>query len=126
MNIERLRALLVFECGNIIEPRLIEKLCAEMQKTAREAELEDLLRSACAIAERKGEGTAWERFIASAAKQGVNGVTARTYRALPGEAKFEADSSIAREITVNPDAIGSSAHDGGKRRPATRGIQPHD
>lgn len=85
MNIERLRNLLVFECGNIIEPRLIEKLCADMQKTEREMQLEDLLRSACAIAERKGERTAWDRFSASAANYGINGVTARTYRVLPGE-----------------------------------------
>ena len=56
-------------------------------KIQREAELEDLLRSACAIAERKGEGTAWERFLASAAELGINGVTARTYRVLPSDEK---------------------------------------
>jgi hypothetical protein len=48
----------------------------------RERELEDLLRSACAIADRKGECTAWERFGSSIRKVGLNGVTARTYRDL--------------------------------------------
>lgn len=54
-------------------------------KTKREQELEDLLRSACAIAEREGRGTHWGRFIASINKLGLNGITARTYRILPGE-----------------------------------------
>lgn len=53
--------------------------------TERERELEDLLRSACAIAERQGVGTAWDRFSASALKLGINGITARTYRVLPDE-----------------------------------------
>src|SRR4051812_28943588 len=52
-------------------------------KTAREMELEELLRSACCIAERQGEGTAWGRFIESIHKVGIGGVTARTYRILP-------------------------------------------
>lgn len=54
-------------------------------KSAREKELEELLRSACAIAERKGHGTHWGRFIQSVKKLGLNGVTARTYRLLDGE-----------------------------------------
>lgn len=54
-------------------------------KTARETELEELVRAACAIAARQGKGTNWERFIASAAKLGLNGVTARTYRLLPSD-----------------------------------------
>lgn len=53
--------------------------------TARERELEEMLRSACAIAERRGAGTAWDRFLASALALGVNGITARTYRVLPGD-----------------------------------------
>ena len=48
-------------------------------------ELRELVRSACAIADRKGEGTAWNRFKASAAKLGLNGITARTYRKLPDD-----------------------------------------
>ena len=66
--------------------RKAERLGVPQKKTPREAELEDLLRSACAIAERQGAGTAWERFSASALALGVNGVTARTYRVLPSDA----------------------------------------
>lgn len=51
----------------------------------REKALEDLLRSACAIADRKGEDTAWERFAASVHALGLTGVTARTYRVLPSD-----------------------------------------
>lgn len=54
-------------------------------KSSREVELEELLRSACAIAERRGDGTNWDRFIASVHKLGLNGVTARTYRLLPSD-----------------------------------------
>jgi hypothetical protein len=46
-------------------------------------EMEELLRSARCIAERKGEGTHWERFSESIAKLGIGSVTARTYRVLP-------------------------------------------
>lgn len=55
-------------------------------KTEREAMLEELLRSACAIAERQGAGTAWARFAASIHAVGLNGITARTYRVLPSDA----------------------------------------
>ena len=51
----------------------------------RETGLEELVRSACAIAERKGAGTAWARYTASARTFGLNGVTARTYRILPSD-----------------------------------------
>jgi hypothetical protein len=51
----------------------------------RIVELEELVCSACAIADRKGAGTAWDRFLASAAKLHLNGVTARTYRVLPSD-----------------------------------------
>lgn len=64
------------------------KVLAEAKADAsadRESEAKDLLRSACCIAERKGEGTAWERFIASVHKLGLSGVTARTYRVLPSD-----------------------------------------
>ena len=62
-------------------------------KTAREialeeriAELEALLTSARAIAQRKGEGTAWNRFDKSIQKLGnIGSITARTYRLLEGE-----------------------------------------
>ena len=64
--------------------RKAERLGVPQTKTARETALEELLRSACAIAERRGAGTAWERFTASVNAVGLNGVTARTYRVLPG------------------------------------------
>lgn len=48
----------------------------------REQEMEALLRSACAIADRKGAQTAWESFGNSIRKIGLNGITARTYRDL--------------------------------------------
>lgn len=47
--------------------------------------LEDLLRSARCIAERKGEGTAWERFSASIGAVGIGSITARVYRVLPDD-----------------------------------------
>lgn len=46
---------------------------------------EELVRSACCIAERRGEVTHWGRFIDSVKAAGLNGVTARTYRVLPSD-----------------------------------------
>jgi hypothetical protein len=73
-----------------MELETINKIYLELSqvataKTRREVELEELLRSACAIAERKGERTHWDRFLASAKQVGVNGITARTYRMLDRE-----------------------------------------
>jgi hypothetical protein len=48
-------------------------------------ELEDLLRSARCIAERKGEDTAWERFSAAIGAMGVGSITARVYKVLPDD-----------------------------------------
>ena len=60
-------------------------------KTDRELELEDLLRSAHAIAARNGANTSWSRFAASIQKFGIGSVTARHYFAyshnLAGEAR---------------------------------------
>lgn len=53
-----------------------------MEEQDRIKEMESLLRSACAIADRNGEGTAWERFGNSIRAIGLNGITARTYRVL--------------------------------------------
>ena len=64
---------------------IIRRAAVHAPKTAREIELEELLRSACAIADRKGAGTAWERFAASVHALGLNGITARTYRVLPSD-----------------------------------------
>jgi len=60
---------------------------AEERRGGQEAR--ELLRSACAIAERKGEGTHWGRFIESIRKLGLNGITARTYRVLPSDKEDE-------------------------------------
>ena len=70
-----------------MELETVNKLYLELSqvataKTKRELELEDLLRSAHAIAVRKGESTAWERFAASCAALGVGAVTARHYKVL--------------------------------------------
>ena len=46
----------------------------------RITELEDLLRSAGAIAARKGEDTAWTTFENSLRKAGIGSVTPRVYR----------------------------------------------
>lgn len=62
-----------------------EATIAANPKTLREAALEELLRSACAIANRQGAATAWERFLESAKQLGINGITARTYRVLPSD-----------------------------------------
>lgn len=74
-----------------MELETINKLYLELSqvataKTKRELELEDLLRSACSIAERHGEDTHWGRFVASVNKAGLNGVTARSYRVIPSDA----------------------------------------
>lgn len=49
-------------------------------KTARERELEDLLVSARAIAQRKGENVNWERFDARIASFGIGSVTAKVFK----------------------------------------------
>lgn len=48
----------------------------------RAVALEELLRSARCICERKGADTAWERFDASIAAYGIGSVTARVYKVL--------------------------------------------
>ena len=69
---------------------LVDRLYLELSKfalvkTRREFELEELLRSARCIAERKGEGTHWERFSNSIGELGIGSITARTYRVLPSD-----------------------------------------
>lgn len=73
-----------------MELSTINKLYLELSqvataKTKRELELEELLRSARTIAQRKGADTAWERFDASIASAGVGSVTARVYKILPSD-----------------------------------------
>lgn len=73
-----------------MELETINKLYLELSqiataKTARELELEDLLRSAHSIAKRHGEGTAWDRFSEQLSKAGIGSVTPKTFRILPGD-----------------------------------------
>ncbi len=55
------------------------------EKSERECELEDLLSSARAIAQRKGVDTAWERFDNRLKAAGIGWVTAKTFRVLPSD-----------------------------------------
>lgn len=64
---------------------LLRSMVAADRSGEREQALEELVRSACAIAERKGASTAWGRFLASAQGLSLNGITARTYRILPSD-----------------------------------------
>jgi len=52
-------------------------LSCDEAKTAREQELEDVLRTARCIAERCGEDTDWEVFSNCIARLGIGSVTAR-------------------------------------------------
>jgi hypothetical protein len=75
------------ECADALNMLLSANLTEP--PSAREKELEELLHSACAIAKRRGEGTAWERFVNGAYSLGINGITARTYRVLPSDVEPE-------------------------------------
>lgn len=86
------------ECADALKMLLAAR---QLAADARTRELEDLLRSACAIADRRGAGTAWERFSASIRELGLNGVTARTYRVLPSDAGYRAPP--ARDTGVIDD-----------------------
>lgn len=55
------------------------------KKSQRETELEDLLVSARAIAERKGVDTAWVRFSERLGKAGIGCITAKTFRVLESD-----------------------------------------
>lgn len=68
------------------------------------AESTALLRSAHAIAVRKGAGTAWERFAASIQALGIGPVTARTYRILPSDTEESDESGEAQERITDADA----------------------
>lgn len=72
------------------ELETINKLFLELSqfataKTKREIELEELLRSAHAIAVRKGRDTAWQRFANSIRELGIGSVTARVHMLQEGE-----------------------------------------
>lgn len=79
-----------------MELEIINKLYLELSqvataRTAREEEMKQLLHSACAIAERRGEDVNWDRFIASIRKLGINGITPRAYRVLKSDKVSRAD-----------------------------------
>jgi len=63
------------------------KTTTEMLDALKERieELEALLTSARAIAQRRGVDVAWERFDKSIEAAGVGAITARTYRVLPSD-----------------------------------------
>ena len=61
------------------------KTARELELEERELELEDLLTSARAIAQRGGEATAWDRFDAAVARAGVGSVTAKVFKVLPSD-----------------------------------------
>lgn len=70
-----------------MELETVNKLYLELSqiataKTARELELEDVLRSAHAIAARNGEDTAWERFAARIQEMGIGSITPRVFKVL--------------------------------------------
>lgn len=58
---------------------VLEKIEAGMD------ELIDLLTSARAIAERKGENTAWERFSQRLARAGIGHITPRVFKVLQSD-----------------------------------------
>lgn len=73
-----------------MELETINKLFLELSqfataKTKRELQLEDLLRSARAIAERNGENTHWIRFSEAVADAGIGSVTAKVFKVLPSD-----------------------------------------
>jgi len=73
-----------------MELETVNKLYLELSqiataKTARELQLEDLLTSARAIAQRSGAETAWDRFDAAVANAGVGAITAKVFKVLPSD-----------------------------------------
>jgi len=89
-----------------IELETINKLYLELSQVATaktKRELEELVRSACAIAERKGEHTHWGRFINSVNQAGLNGVTARVYRILESDLSQRQDQRMSAERIGMPD-----------------------
>ena len=80
------------DSGAVVERRI---RCAEIIE-----DFGSLLSSAYAIAERKGRGTAWERYAKQLALAGISPITAKTFRVLPGDSE--------------PDNSTQGGHDAGK------------
>ena len=74
-------------------------LVREKEKTAA---MEELLRSAHAIAARAGADTAWETFAASIQAMGIGAVTARTYR-LPRTALVIREHEASADCWCGPE-----------------------
>lgn len=62
-------------------------------------ELEDVLSSAMAIAERDGVGTHWKRFADRIRQLGVGSVTPKTFRILPSD--IEENPSLAAQVVAS-------------------------
>lgn len=73
-----------------METETINKLFLELSqfataKSKRELQLEDLLRSAKAIAERNGENTHWMRFSEAIESAGIFSLNANSFKVLPND-----------------------------------------
>lgn len=69
---------------------MVDKLYLELSqvttaKTKRQLDMEDLLTSVRAIAQRSGESTAWERLDERIAALGIGSVTPRVFKVLPSD-----------------------------------------
>jgi hypothetical protein len=84
--------------------------CIRMVQEDAIKELVELLRSARCIAERKGEGTAWERFSDSIAKAGIGSVTARTYRVLPSDPHVHENNGVDDKCAKCGEDLRSEIH----------------
>jgi hypothetical protein len=77
-----------------MELETVNKLYLELSqvttaKTERELELEDVLRSAHAIAARSGKNVHWKRFAERIQRLGIGSVTPRTFPILPSDLEGE-------------------------------------
>lgn len=74
-----------------------------LREKGKTAAMEELLRSAHAIAARAGADTAWETFAASISALGIGAVTARTYR-LPRTAPVIREHEASADCWCGPVA----------------------
>ncbi len=100
--------------GGSLNVSRIKTLLADAAPTARESAMEELLRSAAAIAQRHGAGTAWDRFGASIKALGIGAITARTYRLLPS------DTERQQPPTTDPSRLADDLSNIGTMSPRIR------
>ena len=100
--------------GGSLNVSRIKTLLADAAPTARESAMEELLRSAAAIAQRHGAGTAWDRFGASIKALGIGAITARTYRLLPS------DTERQQQPTTDPSRLADDLSNIGTMSPRIR------